>query len=67
LGPRLGEAESGFDFADSFAEAALDLRHSFTFAEVAGLVEVLEIGAQFQQELLGKPLAHRSLILHWNL
>ena len=66
LGVRLHHAESGFDFADPLTEAALDFRHSFTLAQVAGLVEVLEIRAQFQQELLGKPLAHRPLILHWS-
>jgi hypothetical protein len=28
------------------------------------LVEVLEIGTQFQQELVGKAMAHDGLILH---
>jgi hypothetical protein len=31
---------------------------------VSGLVEVLKVGPQFQQELVGKSMAHDGLILH---
>ena len=63
-GARLWDAKLGFDLANPLIEAALDLIDSVTRAQVAGLVEMLEIGAQFQQELLGRSVAHRRLILH---
>ena len=53
-----------FDFSDSLAEATLDFRHSLTLAHVSSLVKVLEVGAQFLQQFLGKSLSHRWLILH---
>ena len=66
--PRVGRlrAELGFNFADSFMETALDLGNSFNLTQVTGLIEVLEVGAQFQQELLGKTVTHRKSILHIN-
>lgn len=60
----LCDAKAGFDFADPFPESALDFRHSFAFAQVAGLIKVLEVGTQLQQKLLRKAAAHRRLILH---
>jgi hypothetical protein len=47
-------------------ETALDLGNSFNLTQVTGLIEVLEVGAQFQQELLGKTVTHRKSILHIN-
>jgi hypothetical protein len=61
---RLRATELSFNLDDSLAQPALDLRHSRAFSEVTGVVEVLEISAQFQQELLGKTAAHRRIILH---
>jgi hypothetical protein len=66
LGVRLSEAEAGFDLANPLIEVALDLIDSVTRAQVAGLIEMLEIGAQFQQELLERSVAHRRLISHMN-
>jgi len=60
------DAKLGFDLANSLIEAALDLIDSVTRAQVAGVIEMLEVGAQFQQELLGRSVAHRRLILHMN-
>jgi hypothetical protein len=47
-------------------ETALDLGNSFNLTQVTGLIEVIEVGAQFQQELLGKTMTHRKSILHIN-
>jgi len=45
-------------------EAALDLSYSFDLTEMTGFIEVLEIRAQLQKELLGKTVTHRKSILH---
>ena len=42
-----------FNLPDSLVKTALNLLHGRTLAQVPGLVEVLEISSQFQQELLG--------------
>lgn len=63
-GIRSHSAELRFNFANPLLEAALDFRHRCTLAEVSGLVKVLQVGAQFQQKLLGKPLSHSPLIVH---
>lgn len=64
LGSQISGSELSFNFTNSLMQAVLDLRHSITFADVTGLIKVLEIGAQLQQELLGKSVAHRQSILH---
>jgi hypothetical protein len=48
-----------FDLLNPFIQTSLDLRDGFTLAEMSGLFEVLEISAQFQEELVGKTMAHR--------
>ena len=59
-------AKLGFNFANPLMETALNLRHSFDLTEMTGLIEMLEIGAQLQQEFLGKTMTHRKSILHIN-
>jgi len=63
-GARLICSQLSFNFANPLLESTLDLRHSLTRAQMASLVEVLKISAQLLQELLGKSMAHRQLILH---
>jgi hypothetical protein len=50
-------------FADSVLEAALDFRNCIALSEVTGLVEVLEISAQFLKKFLGKTVTHRKSIV----
>lgn len=52
-------AKVRFHFANPLLQAPLDLCHGLALAQVAGLVEVLEVGAQFLQQFLGKSLSHR--------
>ncbi len=52
-----------FHLANSIHKTALDFGHSITLPEMTGLVEVLEIGAQFLKKFLGKPVTHRQPIV----
>lgn len=61
---RRQSAEMRLDFANSLLEASFDLRHCLALANIASLIEVVKIGAQFLQQFLGKSVTHRSLILH---
>jgi len=61
---RLSCANLRFDFFNSLDQPAFDLLHSRTFAEVSSLVEVLEIGLQLEQQLVGKSMTHDGLIVH---
>ncbi len=56
----------GFDLGDSDAEALLNFSNTGTLAEVAGFVEVLEIGAKFRQQLLRRPATHVQEIVAQN-
>ena len=60
----LCNTQLSLDFSDSLAKPALDFRDSLTFAHVSSLIKVLKVGAQFLQQLVGKPRGHSSLILH---
>jgi hypothetical protein len=59
--------EFGFDLGDSDAEALLNFGDACTVAEVARLVEVLEIGAEFHEQLLRGPKTHVQEIVAQNL
>jgi hypothetical protein len=48
LGRQISGSELSFYFTNPLMQAVLDLRHGFTFTDVTGLIEVLEIGAQLQ-------------------
>jgi len=61
---RLSISHLGFNFPDPLVQTSLDLLDSRTLAQMSSLVEVLEIGLQFQQEFLGKSMAHDGLILY---
>lgn len=51
-------AELGFDFTNPLLKTAFDLRNGFHLAQMSGLVEVVEVGTQFEQELLGRSVTH---------
>ena len=61
---RLRIANLRFHFSNPLMQARLDLLDSRTLAQVSSLVEMLEIGLQFQQEFLRKSMTHDGLILH---
>ena len=61
---RLHTAELRFHFHNPLIQPSFNLRHRRTLAEMSRLVKVLNVGAQFLQEFLGKSGAHRPLILH---
>lgn len=61
---RLDGANLGFDFSDALLQPALDLFDGIGLAEVPCLIEMMKVGAQLQQELLGKAMAHNGLILY---
>ena len=61
---RLCIANLRFHFSNPLMQARLDLLDSRTLAKVPCLVEMLEIGLQFQQQFLRKSMAHDGLILH---
>ena len=52
------ELEFSFYFGDADKEAALDLGDGLGLAEMAGGVEVLQVGTQLVEELAGKAVAH---------
>ena len=61
---RLSCANLRFDFFNTLDQPAFDILHSRTFHEVSSLVEVLEIGLQLEQQLVGKSMTHDGLIVH---
>gem|GEM_PF-6965707 len=57
-------SEFSLYLGDADVEAALDLCDCLGFsAEVAGLIEVLQVCAQLIEEFAGKALTHRLMIL----
>jgi hypothetical protein len=57
------DSEFSFNFGDAGLEAELDLGYSLAFSEMACVIEVPQICAQFVQELAGKAVSHRLSIL----
>ena len=61
---RLSISHLGFNFPDPLVQTSLDLLDSRTLAQMSSLVEVLEIGLQLEQQLVGKSMTHDGLIVH---
>lgn len=64
MGVRRVGADLRFDLSDPLLEPAFDLLDGAALAEMSGLVEVMKVRPQFEQELLGKAMAHDGLILY---
>ena len=61
-------SELSLYLGDTDVEAALDLSDCLGLsAEVAGLIEVLQVGAQLIKEFAGKAVTHRLIILTQNM
>ena len=58
---RLRRANLGLDLPDPLLKPVLDLSHRLAFAEMSGLIEMLKIRSQFQQEFLGKAMTHNRV------
>lgn len=60
------DSELSLDFGDAGSEPALDLCNGLRVSEVAGVIEVLQVGLQLLEEFMGKAVAHRLMILPQN-
>jgi hypothetical protein len=60
------DSEFRLNFGDADTKPTFDLGNGLGLSEVTGLIEMLQVGAQFVEKLAGKAETHRKSILSQN-